>query len=105
MALADDAAIIDEAYDVTRTTNLVVKLAERGTMMVLCSANHVPVAMMVAVEGHHGQNARFRAQWDAPLPFHKQAWRQVVQARIRNQGSLLCALGRDEGAALLHMAE
>lgn len=105
VALDDIAAIIIHAHGVTWTTNLVVKLAERGAMMVLCAANHAPVAMMVPLEGHHAQNARFRAQWDTPLPFRKRAWQAVVQAKIRNQGSLLAALGREEGQALLLMAE
>ncbi len=73
--------------------------------MVLCAANHAPMAMLVPIEGHHAQNARFRAQWDAPLPFRKRAWKAVVSAKIRNQGSLLAALGRDQGDALLLMAE
>ena len=105
VALDDIAAIIVHAHGVTWTTNLVVKLAQRGAMIVLCAANHAPVAMMVPLEGHHAQNARFRAQWDAGLPFRKQAWKAVVQAKIRNQGSLLSALGREEGQALLLMAE
>ncbi len=105
VALDDIAAVIVHAHGVTWTTSLVVKLAQRGAMMVLCSANHAPVAMMVPVEGHHAQNARFRAQWDVSVPFRKQAWKVIVQAKIRNQGSLLSALGREEGQALLLMAD
>lgn len=105
VALDDIAAVIVHAHGVTWTTNLAVNLAQRGAMMVLCAANHAPVAMLVPIEGHHAQNARMRAQWDAPLPFRKQAWKSVVKTKIRNQGSLLAALGRDEGQALLLMAE
>lgn len=105
VALDDIAAVIVHAHGVTWTTNLVVKLAERGAMMVLCAANHAPAAMMVPVEGHHAQNARFRAQWDASRPFRKRAWQAIVKAKIGNQGSLLSALGRDEGQALSLMAE
>lgn len=94
VAMDDIAAVVVHAHGVTWTTNLVVKLAERGAMMVLCAANHAPVAMMVPVEGHHAQNARFRAQWDTPLPLRKQAWKSIVSAKIRNQGSLLNALGQ-----------
>lgn len=105
VALDDIAAVIVHAHGVTWTTGLVVRLAQRGAMMVLCAANHAPVAMMVPVEGHHAQNARFRVQWDATLPFRKRAWQFVVQAKIRNQGSLLGALGRTEGQALMFMAD
>ncbi len=103
--LDDVAALIVHAHDVTWTTNLVVKLAERGAMMVLCAANHAPVAMTIPIDGHHAQNARFRAQWDTPKPFLKQAWKAIVTAKVRNQASLLLALGRPEGDALAYMAE
>ncbi|WP_435416862.1 type II CRISPR-associated endonuclease Cas1 [Parerythrobacter aurantius] len=45
------------------------------------------------------------AQWDVGIPFRKRAWQAVVQAKVRNQGSLLTALGRVERQALLLMAE
>ncbi len=47
VALDDIAAVIVHAHGVTWTTSLVVKLAERGAMMVLCRANHAPVALEV----------------------------------------------------------
>ncbi len=103
--LDDVAALIVHAHGITWTTNLVVKLAERGAMMVLCSANHAPVAMTIPVDGHHAQNARFRAQWDTPKPLMKQAWKAIVTAKVRNQASLLLALGRHEGNALSFMAD
>ena len=105
IALDDIAALIVHAHGVTWTTNLVVKLAERGAMMVLCGANHAPVAMTIPIEGHHAQNARFRAQWDTPKPFLKQAWKAIVTAKVKNQASLLSALGRPEAEALYFMAD
>lgn len=105
VSLDDVAALIVHAHGVTWTTNLVVKLAERGAMMVLCAANHAPVAMTIPIDGHHAQNARFRAQWDTPKPFLKQAWKAIVTAKVRNQAGLLSALGRPEGEALAYMAE
>jgi CRISP-associated protein Cas1 len=105
VALDDIAAVIVHAHGVTWTTNLIVQLAQRGAMMVLCAANHAPVAMMVPIEGHHGQNARFRAQWDAPRPMMKRAWKEIVSAKVRMQGSLLTALGKEEGEGIGRMAE
>lgn len=103
--LDDVAALIVHGHGVTWTTNLVVKLAERGAMMILCASNHAPIAMTIPVEGHHAQNARFRAQWDTPKPFLKRAWKAIVSAKVRNQASLLVALGKPEGEALGFMAE
>lgn len=100
IALDDVAALIVHAHGVTWTTSLAVRLAERGAVMVLCAANHAPVAWILPVEGHHAQNARMRAQWNAPLPLSKQAWKALVVAKIACQASLLSACGRQEGEAL-----
>lgn len=96
--LDDIAAVIVHAHGVTWSTNLVVALAERGAVMVLCAANHSPVAVCLPLDGHHAQNAHFRAQWDAAQPLCKQLWRRVVVAKIRWQAAVLAAHGGDASA-------
>jgi CRISPR-associated protein Cas1 len=91
--LDDVAAIIVHAHGVTWTTSLVVALAERGALMVLCGSNHSPVAVCMPLDGHHGQNARMRAQWDAGKPLTKQLWREIVVAKISWQAAVLEARG------------
>ncbi len=49
------------------------------------------------------QNARMRAQWDAPQPLIKQAWKQIVIAKIRMQAAALTAIGQPP-APLEHIA-
>lgn len=102
--LDDIASVIVHAHGVTWTTNLAVRLAERGATMVLCAANHAPIAMTVPLEGHYAQNLRFRAQLEATQPLIKQAWKTIVAAKVRMQGSLLAALDRPEGDGLAAMA-
>lgn len=96
--LDDIAAVIVHAHGVTWSTNLVVALAERGALMVLCGSNHAPVAVCLPLDGHHGQNGRIRAQWEAGKPLSKQLWRKVVTAKIRWQMAILQARGIDVGA-------
>ncbi len=91
--LDDVAAIIVHAHGVTWTTSLAVALAERGALMVLCGANHAPVAVCTPLDGHYGQNARMRAQWDAGKPLTKQLWREIVIAKICWQAAVLEARG------------
>lgn len=93
--LDDVAAVVVHAHGVTWSTNLVVALAERGALMVLCAANHAPVAVCMPIEGHHAQNARLRAQWDAGKPLSKQLWRRIIIAKIRWQEAVLVAHGKD----------
>lgn len=96
--LDDVAALIVHAHGVTWTTNLAVALAERGAPMVLCGANHAPVAVCLPLDGHHGQNARMRAQWEAGRPLAKQLWRAIVVSKIRWQAAVLEAHGHSATA-------
>jgi CRISPR-associated protein Cas1 len=105
IALDDICAVIVHAHGVTWTTSLAVELARRGAIIVLCAANHAPVALISPIDGHHAQAAKMRAQWDAPRPLMKQLWRQIVVAKIEMQASLLSARGKEEGNALAMMAK
>ena len=96
--LDDVTAVIVHAHGVTWTTNLVVTLAERGAIMVLCGANHSPVAVCLPLDAHHAQNARIRSQWEAGKPLTKQLWRDVVIAKIQWQAAALTAQGTSADA-------
>lgn len=104
VALDDVHALIIHAHGVTWTTNLVVTLAQRGAIMVLCGPNHAPVALMTPIDGHHAQGGRMRAQWASGEPLRKQMWRQIVIAKILMQASLLGSLGAPEAEPLKFMA-
>lgn len=91
--LADVAAVIVHAHGVTWTTSLAVALAERGAVLLLCGNHHSPVAICLPIAGHHAQNGRMRAQWEAGRPLAKQLWRQVVIAKIRWQAAALEMVG------------
>jgi CRISPR-associated protein Cas1 len=89
--LDDVAAVIIHAHGVTWSTSLACALAERGAPIVFCGANHFPVAVCLPLEGHHAQNAKLRAQWEAGRPISKQVWRAIVVAKIRWQAAVLDA--------------
>lgn len=95
------AGVIVHAHGTTWSTSLLTELAERGAPVVLCAANHAPKSVLMPLEGHHAQGARMRAQWQAKAPFSKQAWKQVVAAKITMQAAALDAIG--ESAAPLSM--
>lgn len=87
------AGVIVHAHGTTWSTSLLTDLAERGAPVVLCAANHAPKSVLMPLEGHHAQGARMRAQWQAKTPLIKQAWKQVVTAKVRMQAAALEAIG------------
>ncbi|PIE11155.1 MAG: subtype II CRISPR-associated endonuclease Cas1 [Rhodobacterales bacterium] len=88
------AGVIVHAHGTTWSSSLLVELAERGAPVVLCAANHAPRSVLLPLEGHHAQGARMRAQWQAKAPLLKQAWKQVVTAKVRMQAAALAAIGK-----------
>ncbi len=96
-------AVIVHAHGITLSNSLLVELADRGAMLVLCAANHQPRALLWPLEGHHAQGARMRAQWQAKTPLIKQAWKQVVIAKITMQAATLEAFHQPP-ARLVQMA-
>lgn len=105
IALDDIHAVIVHAHGVTWSGNLVARLAERGAPIVFCGANHCPIAVTLPLEGHHAQNARMQAQWNASKPLAKQLWRRIVSAKIAMQGSLLAARGIAGAEAFPYIAQ
>lgn len=91
--LDDVAAVMVHAHGTTWTTSLMVALAERGAPVLLCGRDHHPAAVCLPLHGHHAQNGRVRAQWEARRPLSKQLWRVVVVAKIRWQAAVLAANG------------
>ena len=87
------AGVIVHAHGTTWSTSLLIELAQRGAPVVLCAANHAPKSVLMPLEGHHAQGARMQAQWRAKTPQIKQAWKQVVTAKIRMQAASLEAIG------------
>ncbi len=88
VAMDDIAAVIVHGHGVTWSTSLMVKLAERGAVAVLCGSNHAPKALMTAINGHHHQNARIRAQCDAGKPLMKRLWQHLIRTKIIMQGTV-----------------
>ncbi|MBL0899472.1 MAG: type II CRISPR-associated endonuclease Cas1 [Reyranella sp.] len=95
--LDDVGGLIVNAHGCTYSNNLIVRLAERGAAILVCGANHNPVAWVWPVVMHHEQRSRIESQIEATRPLAKRLWQSVVQAKIRQQGAALAALGR-EGA-------
>lgn len=97
-------AVIVHAHGTTCSASLLAELADRGAPVVFCGTNHAPRSVLMPLEGHHAQGARMRAQWEAGVAIKKQAWKQIVVAKVRMQAAVLDAFGKSD-AALTRMAK
>src|SRR5688500_5603982 len=69
--LDDIAAIIGSAHGLTYSNHLLVQLACRKVIFIVCGSNFSPIAFLWAVEGHHQQSARMEIQLKASIPKSK----------------------------------
>ncbi|MBU1002562.1 MAG: type II CRISPR-associated endonuclease Cas1 [Proteobacteria bacterium] len=96
--LREVRALIVSHAQVTYTNSVLSRLATEGAAFIVCDERHSPVGMMLPLVGHGTQTERFAQQASVSLPRKKNAWKQIIKAKVRNQGRLLKRLyGTDYG--------
>ena len=87
--IEDIGVVVLEDRQITITNGAMDALLQNNCAVVTCDEKHMPAGLVLPLEGHTVQSERFRMQIEASLPLKKQLWQQTVQAKIRNQASVL----------------
>lgn len=96
--IEDLGCVILEHPMLSVTLPLLAELARNNVAVILCDGRLMPTAMLQPLEANATQGECLRLQLSAGEPVKKQAWRQIVEAKIRNQAALLLRLGLDGDA-------
>nr|WP_281168733.1 type II CRISPR-associated endonuclease Cas1 [Kiloniella laminariae] len=103
--LPDINSVIIHGHQCCLTVSLLVKLAEEGIPLTVCSGNHMPVSISLPVTGHHLQSRRARLQADCKRPLEKQIWKQIVARKILEQAATLSLQSDTMGHSLAKLAK
>jgi CRISP-associated protein Cas1 len=95
--IEDLGVVILDHPQIVITQALMTKLLANNVALITCDHRHIPTGLMLNLEGHLLQSARFKAQIESSLPLRKQLWQQTVSAKIRNQATVLRNLGHETG--------
>ncbi|MEJ7592096.1 MAG: type II CRISPR-associated endonuclease Cas1 [Planctomycetaceae bacterium] len=87
--LEDIAVLIVAHPRVSYTQAVLSDLVSNGGAFVTCDSSRMPNGMLLPLDTHSTQTARFQEQFELPLPRRKRLWRQVVQSKIAMQAMLL----------------
>jgi len=87
--IEDIGAVLLDNPQITITHALMASLLERNVAIVSCDEKHLPVGLMLPLDGNTIQTERFRYQIDASEPLKKNLWSQTVKAKIENQAAVL----------------
>lgn len=93
--IEDIGYVVLEHQQTSITLPLLNALSDNNVAVIFCGENRMPNAMLMNLDSNTTQGESFRAQIDASEPLKKGVWKQVVEAKIRNQAALLNKLGKD----------
>ena len=93
--IEDIGVVVLEHQQTTVTLPLLNALSDNNVAVIFCGDNRLPNAMLLNLDSNRTQGAHYRDQMEAGEPLKKGLWRQIVEAKIRNQAALLLKLGKD----------
>lgn len=93
--IEDLGTVVLDDPQITVTLPLLNALSDNNVAVVFCGDNRMPNAMLMNLDANTTQGESFRAQVEAGEPLKKGLWRQIVEAKIRNQAALLNKVGKE----------
>lgn len=93
--IEDIGVVIIENQQVSITVPLMNALIEGNVQVVVCNDRGMPSAMLQSLESNNLQGENLRNQMNAGEVLKKQLWKQIVEAKIRNQAALLNKVGQE----------
>ncbi len=87
--IEDVGVVVLDNKQITITQGALGALLDNNVAVISCDEYRMPSGLMLPLSGNTIQSERFRHQIDASLPLKKQLWQQTIQAKIRNQASVL----------------
>ena len=93
--IEDIGFVILEDQQCSITLPLLNALSDNNVAVIFCDENRMPNAMLMNLDSNRTQGESYRTQIEASEPLKKGLWKQIVEAKIRNQAALLRKLGRD----------
>ena len=89
LPIEDIGVLILDHQQITITQALIAKLLANNVALITCDNTHHPTGLLLNLDGHSLQSAKFQAQVEASMPLKKQLWQQTISAKINNQASIL----------------
>lgn len=93
--IEDIGFVILEHQQTNITLPLLNALSDNNVAVIFCGNDFMPNAMLMNLDSNKTQGESYRAQIEASEPLKKGLWKQIVEAKIRNQAALLNKLGKN----------
>ncbi len=87
--IEDIGCVVLENQMISVSLPLLGELVKNNVSVVLCDAKQMPIAMLQPLEANATQAETLKFQLSAGEPAKKQAWKQIIEAKIKNQSAVL----------------
>ena len=94
-SIEDLGCVVLENQMISITLPLLNELVANNVAVILCDSKGMPSAMLQPLEANTTQAETLKTQLAAGEPMKKQAWRQIIEAKIRNQAAVLRRVGKN----------
>lgn len=84
---------------ISLTIPLLNELTANNVAIIFCDKKQMPQSLLLPLEGNTILQENHKYQFEASTPLKKQMWKQLVEAKIKNQAALLDKIGKG-GATL-----
>lgn len=93
--IEDIGIVILENQQINISLPLLNELTEKDVQVVICNSKGMPSAILHGMDSNNLQGEILRNQMACGEVLKKQLWKQIVEAKIRNQSLLLSKVGKD----------
>lgn len=91
--IEDIGFVVIENQQIICTIPLLNELVHNNVSVILCDAKGMPSSMLMGLNNNATQAESLKYQLKVSEPMRKQAWKQIVEQKIRNQAAVLDKLG------------
>ena len=91
--IEDIGCVVLENQMISITLPLINELVKNNVAVILCDNKQMPTAMLQSLDANATQAESIKYQLAASEPTKKQAWKQIIEAKIKNQASMLSSIG------------
>ncbi len=91
--IEDLGCVVLENQMISITLPLLNELVKNNVAVILCDNKQMPTAMLQSLDANATQAESLKYQLSASEPAKKRAWKQIIEAKIKNQADVLSSIG------------
>lgn len=93
--IEDIGVIVIENLQITVTLPLLSALSQNNVAVIFCNEKHLPQSILQNLDVNTSSGMTIRLQMNVSEPMRKNAWKQIIESKIKNQSLLLNKLHKN----------